>query len=174
MTTSARSLSVISGVKLVTQLRVLPVALAQPRLCPLPCTSSHPSLRSAPVSWTLRPPPSLRKLPLAHPPFESRLLRPRPRPLAALSFPFRRVPRRRRPNPTVPRRSSRAAGSGHSCLESHCLVGLWPATPAWASFPASFLPPPYSFRLPCQVRKLRRSAGSHGGAPQEAGVRGVQ
>lgn len=144
MTTSARSLSVISGVKIVTQLQVLPVALAQPRVCPSPCTSSHPSLRSTPLSRTLSPPPSFGKLPLARPPFESRLLRPRPRPLATHLFPFRRRPRRRRPNSSVPRRGSRAAGSGLSFPESHCLVGRWRATPAWASFPGFFPPSPYA------------------------------
>lgn len=117
-------------------------------LCPLPdSTSSLPGL-SSPASLSVTqinsklPKSPIGSFSLSHPAPPTRS----PAPCATLSLwlTFLRRRWRRRPNPAAQRQDSRAAGSGLSFPEPHCLVGPWLVPPAWAGFPDSSAPPPSS------------------------------
>lgn len=148
-------------------------SLKQLQVLPLPQDSSASALSPCSTSSPVSLPPrrsrqSLRRRDRPHAPGRSHwLLQPEaPPPRCDLALLPRRT-RRRRPNTAWPRQSSRAAGSGLSFREPHCLVGSWLVPPVWAGFPEFLRPASLS------VRKLRGSVGSHGGAPEEAGVRGI-
>lgn len=161
----AGPLPLVSPPKRLPLLRVLPLALARPTsdLCP---PFAHSDAR---LPTTLSPPANLRRLPLAHLLLQSsHLLLEAPPPRSAPSFSFRRRTRRRRTNSAAPRQGQWSSRKRPLFLGTPLPCGIVASSSGPGKF-SGFLPR----RLPRRVRKLRGYAGSHGGAPKEAGVRGI-